>query len=376
MRAISFTSAVLACALLGSLGALTLADIFDGPGNPRQERVARTPPLPTSVSQIPKFLGNARYFATERYALKETFITLNGMVKMAIFDHSPATNVLLGEEGFLFFNVDEAIDGAQGKDRLDATGQAVWADYFKTLDQNFQRQGLPFSLVIGPNKHSIYPDLTPDWLAVQPLGDTRAGDIMTVAQAVLGDQFVDTRDLLQHARIQQPDVPLYHPTDTHWTEWGAALALHDVLARQNLDLPAPQFEIADLVQSGDLSRMVGQQHRWAATAPTLPKGWSCADADNQPLFVTTIDPLMPRRFTCGTPGARPEKIVVFTDSFGVSTIPYLSSRFQTVDFIWSDKADPDAAKALGADYVLQILVERKLMTDTPQDFLVQSGALR
>ena len=112
------------------------------------------------------------------------------------------------------------------------------------------------------------------------------------------------------------------------------------------------------------------------TAPVLPDDWRCKDATGAEFDVVTIDPLMPRRFTCGSPSGHSERLVVFHDSFGVPAIPYLAARFQQVDFIWSDAADPAAAAVLDADYVLQILVERKLMTDTPEQFFAREEAAK
>lgn len=369
MRSLSYLSALLACIVLGGLGALTIANILDGPGTERQEREARTPPIPTGLSGLPSFLSAARFYATERYALKEEFITTNAVAKMGVFAHSPATNVLLGKEGFLFLNTDETVGGAQGQDRFDAADLVRWTAHFDGVREAFADAGLGYSFIIGPNKSTIYPEKTPDWLDVRPLTETRSADVVHAALAAFPDTFTDTRKLLADARISAPDVALHHPTDTHWTEWGAAIVLHAALRRQGFDLPAPEFRISDLVRSGDLARMVGQQSRWPAKGPVLPRGWTCEGPDGVPIDVVTIDPLMPSRFSCGTPEGSPEKLVVFMDSFGISTIPYLAARFRSVEFLWTDTADPKVAADLGADHVLQILVERKMMTDTPEHFL-------
>ena len=376
MRSLSYVSALLACVLLGGLGALTIANILDGPGTDRQEREAATPPIPTRLSELPGFLSGARFYATERYALKEEFITTNGIVKMGAFAHSPATTVMLGKDGYLFLDTPETIAGAQGQGRFDADDLARWTAHFSSTQQAFADAGLSYTFVIGPNKHSIYPEKTPDWLDVRPLDATRSADVVQAARTAFPNSFVDTRRLLADARVAAPDVALHHPTDTHWTEWGAAIALHAALLPLGFDLPAPQFEITDLVRSGDLARMVGQQSRWRAKAPVLPRGWTCEGPDGNAIDVVTIDPLMPNRFTCGTADGRPEKLVVFMDSFGISAIPYLAARFRSVDFLWTDAADPQVAVELGADHVLQILVERKMMTDTPESFLAQKAPLQ
>jgi len=368
MKFLSFASALIAFAALGLLGVVTIADLFDGPGTERSERVAMTPETPETPADLPDFLAKARYYVGQRYALKDRFIAWNGLAKMTVFGHSPATDVALGSDGFLFLKEEGAVSIVQGRKLLSADQQAEWAQAFNTVKNAFANEGILYGLLIGPNKHSIYPDLLPHWIDAVPLNQTRTANIYGAAKGAFGETYPDPRLDLSEERSRQPEVDLYHPADTHWTEWGAALAVHAQLQFMGIDLQPPTYEIMPLPRNGDLSRMTGQQNRTLASAPTLPKTWSCVDEGGATLDVVTIDPLMPTQFTCGSPLGRPEKVVVFNDSFGVSAIPYLAARFQTVDFIWTDQADPVTAKERGAKIVLQIFVERKLATDTPSQF--------
>ena len=373
MRSVSFISALLACLVLGGLGALTIADLFDGPGTPRQERQARTPDLPEGAGGLPGYLAAARHYIGERYALKDRFVAWNGRAKLALFGHSPADQVALGKDGFLFLTSEGTVPLTQGQNRLTDDEKARWQDAFTAMETAFQEAGIVYGFMLGPNKHTVYPDRLPDWLGPAEIAATRTADVITSLDKALTTWAGDPRQRLIDERSARPEVLLHHPTDTHWTEWGAALVAHDVLAAMGLDLPPPAFKIADLPRSGDLSRMIGQQGRWSAKAPVVSSDWTCRDATGQVFEVITIDPLMPQRFTCGSPGGRREKLVVFHDSFGVSAIPYLAARFQTVEFLWTDAADPAVAEDLQADYVLHIQVERRLMTDRPEAFLAGAG---
>lgn len=376
MRSTTFISALFALFVLGALGVVTLADLFDGPGSARQERVAQTPDLPNGLSGLPRFLAQARFYVGERYALKDQFVTWNGAVELNAFRHSPASSVALGEDGFLFLTGQGTVEIAQGRNRLSGPAQSHWMQSFARIQGAFSEADMIYGLLIGPNKHTVYPDRLPSWLSSAPIDETRTADVIGALTSSFGPEYTDPRKLLLSAREANPDVSLYHPTDTHWTEWGAALAVHDRLRAMGLELEAPRFDVAPMPYGGDLSRMIGQQGSMSEAAPVLPDDWSCRDANGTEFYVVTIDPLMPRRFTCGSPLGRPERLVVFTDSFGVPAIPYLAARFEQVEFIWSDAADPTAAAALDADYVLQILVERKLRTDTPEQFFMSQDAVK
>lgn len=372
MRISSFGSAILAFLVLGALGVATILDLVDGPGSPRQEWVAKTPDVPQRLSELPRFLAQSRYYVGKRYALKEEFATWNGLAKINLFHHSPAKDVGLGKDGFLFLMAQGTVEITQGQNRLTKDAQNHWAEALKGTQRAFDDAGIGYGLLIGPNKHSIYSDKLPSWLRPAPLDEVRTADVMAVARTAFGAEYPDPRKLLSDTLTADPDVFLYHPTDTHWTEWGAALAVHDRLQAMGIPLVAPRYEITELPHSGDLARMIGQQSRWSATGPTMPGGWKCRTPDGTPLDVITIDPLMPSRFTCGSPSGRSERLVVFHDSFGIAAIPYLAGQFQQVDFIWTDQADPRVARDLNADYVLHILVERKLINDKPEHFFKSS----
>ena len=127
---VSFFSAVLVLATFGFLGLATLFDVIDGPGTPRQELEARTPDWPESLSAWPRFLADARFHATERYALKDFFISTNAAVKLDLFGHSDTPKVGLGKNGFLFLTTEGPILIAQGRKRLDYDGKIEWASVF------------------------------------------------------------------------------------------------------------------------------------------------------------------------------------------------------------------------------------------------------
>lgn len=371
---LSTLSAVLALLVLGALGLMTLYDVVDGQGTARQERIAPTPTWPAAPRQIPKFLADARFHVTKRYALKDQLIAANAAVKLTLFGYSTAPNVMRGRQGFLFLGQDAPIGLVQGLNRLTEAGQARWARHFQDVHAGFASAHLPYALIVGPDKHGIYAEALPRWLRVAPPTATRTHQLMALATAHLGPGTLDTRTLLQAARVAQPDALFYHKTDTHWTELGASLAVFRTLQGMGLSASLPETILRRAPRSGDLARMMGRQAVLSERVPVLiGTGWSCRGPDGAELAIQTIDPLLPQRFTCGHPDGADTTLVVFHDSFGVQAVPYLAMRFRRVEFIWTDTANPDLARILGADAVLQILVERKLATDHPEAFFKSSS---
>ncbi|EDZ48593.1 hypothetical protein RBY4I_3816 [Rhodobacterales bacterium Y4I] len=315
-----------------------------------------------------RLFSEVRFYVANRYAMKDQFVTWNGQVKIGLFGHSPAPNVAFGRDGFMFLNTAAPIAIAQGQGRLTDEDAVSWRDHFKSAQETFEVRGISYAFVMGPNKHSIYPDLLPHWLSPAPADHTRTADIVQAVDDVSLTPF-DSRAALQQARANDPERLLYHPTDTHWTEWGAAIVIDQTLAALGVPSERPVVMEANLPRSGDMARMIGQQDIRSASAPVLVANYACTDGSGNPFEITTIDPITPGHLTCGTPQGRPDRIVVFHDSFGIPAIPYLASRFKKVEFIRTDMADPAHAEELGADIVLQIIVERKLWSQQPSDFL-------
>ena len=78
----------------------------------------------------------------------------------------------------------------------------------------FAKHGLSYGLIIGPDKHSIYPDFLPGWVNPVSAERTRTQDIAAIAREELATGFTDARPLLQARRAADPSTLLYHPTDT------------------------------------------------------------------------------------------------------------------------------------------------------------------
>lgn len=366
---ISSVSAWTALAILSLLGTFTVLDLFDGPGTERQERVAKTPALPTHLTAVKAFPGDARFHVKNRYALKEHFITLNTILKAGLLGHSPTPDVLIGQGGFLFLNHDGAVALAQGK-ALPHRGHAqAWQQHFHRMAAGSHDQQIPFLFALAPNKHSVYPDRLPDWITAPRLHDNATDQVLALAQMILEPAPVDLRAVLAKQRTVHSEMLLYHRSDTHWNELGAALAVQAVLATVSIPFDVPPVSVTPVGMGGDLARMTGQQHRLDEQAPLLPRplGMRCKMPDGSPFAIMTLDPLPRRSFTCSMQDAPAGRILVFMDSFGAAAVPALAHAFQESHFVWQDTIDLSLVDRLAPDLVLQILVERKVWEIDPGD---------
>lgn len=369
---LSFASAALAILMLAALGTATLWDMLDGPNSPREEAVAKTPAVALSKQALRDLPGDARYYLANRYALKEAFIDLDARIKRRLLGREWTREVNIGEDGFLFLRNKRAVGQAQGQFRASEQVVEAWATHFARLKQAMAAKGAPFAFIIGPNKHSIYPDQLPRWLA----SSDQTG---ALTEAVLGsaDQSggFAAPDLTAHLRNVRAGAPLlYHRTDTHWTEFGAAQAIRHALGPLGFDLPQPEVVQHPEGRGGDLSRLTGWRPESDATAPFIERSASVAClANGQPFDLHTADPLPVKQFACRNDQAPYGDVVVFMDSFGVSAAPAIANGFRNSRFFWTDSVDLRVVESLSPDLVIQILVERKLPDLAPAS-LLRGGA--
>lgn len=361
----AFVSAALMLALLTGVGLATLVDMLDGPGTQREERTASTPAPPLSLSAMTAFPGAAKHYVAQRYTLKDAFVTLNAEAKLTLFGHSPYPRVLLGQNGMLFLGDD--ISSTQGAAPDPQASDAAWLALFQTMDAAFARRGVPLVQIIAPDKSAVLTEDLPPWLT--PASAPRVSRLGAQLQDLSGPAPVDLAGLFARARRADPTALLYHPTDTHWTEFGAALAMDAALAPLLEPSPGlPPLVVLEAVDhGGDLARMIGRQERVADIAPRLPRpaGLACETPGGAAVDLVSIDPLPMARFTCRNPAAPAGHALVYMDSFGMAASPRLVAIFRKVDFIWNDTVDMALVDGIRPDVAIRIMVARKLQSSDP-----------
>ncbi|MFZ3584786.1 alginate O-acetyltransferase AlgX-related protein [Loktanella sp. DJP18] len=324
-----------------------------------------------SLDALAAFPGAAKYYVAERYALKERFIALNAEAKLRLFGHSPYPKVLVGRNKTLFLGDDAAVAGAQGATPAPRASDTAWLALFNAMDAAFAARNVPLIQIIAPDKNTVLPELLPPWLTLA--STPRVSVIVAQLQDLSGPHPVDLARYFAQIRRTNQDASLYHRTDTHWTEFGAALAMDANLAP--LLEPTPGLppltspERAD--HGGDLARMIGQQDEINDLAPRIPRParLSCATPEGAAVELASIDPLPTARFTCHNPLAPANHALVFMDSFGMAASPRLVQIFRQVDFVWNDTVDMALVDEIRPDITIRIMVARKLQSADPAQML-------
>ncbi len=257
------------------------------------------------------------------------------------------SRAITGKENWLFYKGDDG----QSSIPLYQNKLLFSEAQMKQIDENLRRrqawlarQGIAFAVLAAPNKHDVYGEY------YKP-GLPKAGgqDRIQRLQAYLGAADCPVSftypldDLLSHKK----DGLLYWKTDTHWCEHGAYigyLAWMRALRRLLPDtapLPPERMTYEKTAKTaGDLTAMLNLKDFSAYEqdvylAPKPIDGWPYTVLEQK----TEKTRLM--RIRTKAPG-RPYKAVIFRDSFTTSLLPYLSSTFGEILYIWDYNMDPYA----------------------------------
>ncbi|MEM1003474.1 MAG: acyltransferase family protein, partial [Bacteroidota bacterium] len=232
---------------------------------------------------------------------------------------------------------------------------------FSSVATVAERTETHVSLLIGPNKSTIYPEFLPVGLTPSPNRYV--------------DMFIDKLNDVSNLTVHDPSLELkilkssagnlYHRTDTHWNSKGAYLAFSSLAGKLNVSVPFPKFETADSVE-GDLieiSRLKNfplmQDDNWSFSFQNeglITKSESSGTFSNSSFGAIE---------TVYNSEAVSDKIVwVLGDSFSVQLRPFINHTFAEVHYVghWRERLKDLASDIEDAeekpDLIIIVRVER------------------
>lgn len=293
------------------------------------------------------FLSDAGDWFAKHFAFRQELITADSLWKAKLFGTSAQSSVALGKDGWLFYA--ETLDDYTGADNITQRQAFCAAHNLRMVQDYVEEQGARFVFTVAPNKISLYPEMYPGEL---PRAGQTAADKL---EEVLLNEGVAYADL----GILQGEV-LYHKTDSHWTNRGAALA-HDVildaLGREGHAFEKPGH--MEAIHEGDLRSML---------YPASKK------LDEQFVFDTPLDFTYTSDYRADddilieTAGSGEGALLMFRDSFGNALHRLMAESFEKATFT---RATPyDLTKAGEAGCVVLEIVERNIARLAEGDFLM------
>ncbi|MCA9067485.1 MAG: hypothetical protein KDA84_01080, partial [Planctomycetaceae bacterium] len=133
--------------------------------------------------------------------------------------------VLIGREGWLFYQTDSVIDDYRGTDLFTENELAQWKKVITERRDWLAKRGIRYLFVVAPNKHSIYPEYMPR--SVNRVStESRLSQLADYMARESDVRFISLLEPMLAAKSQQR---LYHKTDTHWNACGAFVGAQQIL---------------------------------------------------------------------------------------------------------------------------------------------------
>jgi len=310
--------------------------------------------------------GFERAFA-DRFGGRNALLRLYDRTLVRVFGVSPAPNVLIGRDGWLFFKGEDG----HGLDRFyrgvlpvgDRELRGV-VDELRRRERYLASLRIAYVVTIAPDKATIYPEKLPKW--ARPA--TARSPLDRLTEMIRNDgslRFVDLRPPLLAAKSYER---VYYATDSHWNSLGAPIAYGAIMRAIAGALAPRPVPIAPValppyvpgvdVYHGDLARMTGDPNRfpepdyaplWKILAAADSRCATRQDAGKEPGY---------EWYACDRPGL--PRGVVYRDSMAIPLIPLLSENFGRVAYVASHRLDPAFIARERPDVVVEEMVERAM----------------
>lgn len=194
-----------------------------------KRKMAQKPEFPKNFSEVKFYPKNFEAFFNDNYGFRKTLISWHNKIMDKVFDESPLQRVVIGKDGWLYFDNENSILDAQGKAVLSNELVDKGVKSFVKNWQEARKNHIDYLLIIAADKTTIYPEFLPDYIKV---GKNHRIDKFLTALLKVEPNFpiLDLRPILLKAKENEI---IYHKTDTHWNRRGAHYAYVEIINKIN-----------------------------------------------------------------------------------------------------------------------------------------------
>lgn len=335
-----------------------------GPEEYELRSAAPPPEWRWSIAGLSAFPEQCEAWYSDRLGLRDVLLGAKAVERVFVFGVSPTPRVELGRERWMFFTGDLSREVFSGDAPFDAERLAKWDAMLASHRELAHSVGARHLFVIAPNKETIYPDFAPaNW---RKRGMTRLEQLDAHFAHTPEPWLLDLRPALTAARAgDAPFDHVYYELGTHWNGRGnyvAYASILDAAARLGCAVePVPWDAIT-------YSRNAGHGDSWARAMYIAPLVEQHDYWLGPPVIGSVVRNTLPtgvRESVSVGPDPSAPRAVMFHDSFGDALIPLLSAHFSRLRCIWAPLMDASVVEAERPDLVLEVYVERALVTLEP-----------
>ncbi|MGN0612535.1 MAG: hypothetical protein ACI4JB_01405 [Porcipelethomonas sp.] len=288
------------------------------------------------------------YFS-EHFAFRNDFVNLNSTLMSEIFRTSAEDDVIIGRDGWLYYSY--TADDFTGVSPAENWEIEETAHIIQMMEKYAQSKGTRMIFACVPNKNSVYPEYMPyNYLKSSMPSDL---DRLESQMTETGVDFISLKRVLSEKKEEEPEMLLYHKTDTHWNNYGAFTAYNAVAEKLSTDIiSAGEPELKENAWEGDLQQMLFPQ------SDSLDEQYEY-DLDTTYSYVGRFRALDDILINTVCP-EKDNSLLMFRDSFGEAILPFMAESFGTAQFSRTVPYSLDQLESGGTDYCILEIVERNL----------------
>lgn len=231
-----------------------------------------------------------------------------------------------------------------------------------TFLKNIKNQSsAQFYLVVGPDKHGIYPEFLRSYI-YEP-AKHRAFDKYKHILTENGIEYIDNFECLNNAKKSLKDKhTLYYSNDSHWNCYGAYIAFNNVMSHivDSYEPISYSFTFSSK-ETGDLTRNIVPPKHGYLDNVVVHNNESISIQE----YVTDGSSYLKKFFNKNSKDDR--KVMIMADSFGGSFAPYAIDYFRNVILLPRVEIDgilfEQVIKQEKPDLILYVNVERNVFFD-------------
>jgi len=110
---------------------------------------------------LPEFPAGFRVYFDEHFAFRKHLVRGYGLLSVSLFHTSSSQDVVLGDQGWLFFSGDNAIRDFRNVKPFKEAELAAWADVLERRRKWLAARGSRYVFTVVPNGQTIYPEFVP-----------------------------------------------------------------------------------------------------------------------------------------------------------------------------------------------------------------------
>ena len=174
------------------------------------------------------------YFA-QNFGFRNRLVYVQNVLKQKLFKTSGQSEVIVGEDGWLFYS--RALDDFIGTSVADETAIERMGAVVGMMQEYVESRGGEFIFFSAPDKMSVYGEYMP-YYYIEGSGQGNY-ELLYNELVNAGVNTVQLKNALALEKLEK--VQLYHKLDSHWNNYGAAVA-YEAVAERLFDIYGDEYE--------------------------------------------------------------------------------------------------------------------------------------